>query len=102
MVHMCVFACVCITLGPPLALPVLPPVFPLTAPMKRASKSSCRRGSRECSSSIPTNTDKHVTLNTFTHRYSGFGFGRGVIMVTHPPGIFYETIKSLFSDHMPP
>lgn len=88
--RICVFACVCITLGPPLALPVLPPVFPLTAPMKRASKSSCRRGSRECSSSIPTNTDKHVNLNTFTHRYTGFRVRRGVIMVTHSPGILQD------------
>lgn len=41
-----------LTLVPPLVLPVLPPVLPLTPPMKRASSSSCLRGSRLCSSSM--------------------------------------------------
>lgn len=44
-----------LTLVPPLVLPVLPPVLPLTPPIKRASSSSCLRGSRLCSSSmVPT------------------------------------------------
>lgn len=61
--------CLCITLAPPLVLPWLPPVFPLTAPMKRASKSSCRLGSRECSSSIPApHTQTHFNLNTYHTR----------------------------------
>lgn len=54
------------TFAPPLALPVLPPVLPLTPPMNRASSSSCLRGSRDCSSSIPnTHTQWHLA-NTQT------------------------------------
>lgn len=41
-----------LTLVPPLVLPVLPPVLPLTPPIKRASSSSCLRGSRLFSSSM--------------------------------------------------
>lgn len=51
-----------LTLVPPLVLPVLPPVLPPTPPMKRASSSSCLRGSRLCSSSmVPGKTSNSVS-----------------------------------------
>lgn len=51
-----------LTLVPPLVLPVLP-VLPLMPPIKRASRSSCRRGSRLCSSSIAPEKTRNNKLH---------------------------------------